>query len=195
MQTTTLSFDNIHTHGTLFTSVLRARHQSFIVQRKWNLPEVDGMEFDQYDTPQSRWIAVHEGGQVLAGIRLTPTTARCGIYSYMIRDAQLGLLSTIPDTLLYGEAPVSAKVWESSRVFIAHDVPGAIRTRVQRDLMTEMVQTAQMLGAERLLGLCPQVWGRWMRRIGFQTEAAGPAMDIDGVVNQCVAMDIRKTLH
>jgi len=103
MQTTTLSFDNIHTHGTLFTNVLRARHQSFIVQRKWNLPQVDGMEFDQYDTPQSRWIAVHDGGQVLAGIRLTPTTARCGIYSYMIRDAQAGLLATIPDTLLFGQ--------------------------------------------------------------------------------------------
>ena len=195
MQTTTLSFDNIHTHGTLFTNVLRARHQSFIVQRKWNLPQVDGMEFDQYDTPQSRWIAVHDGGQVLAGIRLTPTTARCGIYSYMIRDAQAGLLVTIPDTLLFGQAPVSPKVWESSRVFIAHDVPSCLRSRVQRDLMTEMVNTAQLLGAERLLGLCPQVWGRWMRRIGFRTEVAGPPIEIDGVVNQCVAMDCRATRH
>ncbi len=195
MQTTTLSFDNIHAHGTLFTSVLRARHQSFIVQRKWNLPEVDGMEFDQYDTPQSRWIAVHEEGRVLAGIRLTPTTARCGIYSYMIRDAQLGLLATIPDSLLYGKAPVSEKVWESSRVFIAQDVPSALRSKVQRDLMTEMVATAQMMGAERLLGLCPQVWGRWMRRIGFATEAAGPPIAIDGVINQCVAMDCRATRH
>jgi len=195
MQTTTLSFDNFHTHGTLFTNVLRARHQSFIVQRKWALPEVDGMEFDQYDTPQSRWIAVHEGGKVLAGIRLTPTTARCGVYSYMIRDAQLGLLATIPDTLLYSEAPVSPKVWESSRVFISQEVPSALRSRVQRDLMTEMVSSAQLLGAEWLLGLCPQVWGRWMRRIGFRTEAAGPAISIDGVMNQCVAMACLPTRH
>lgn len=195
MQTTTLSFDNIHAHGTLFTSVLRARHQSFIVQRKWNLPQVDGMEFDQYDTPQSRWIAVHEAGQVLAGIRLTPTTARCGIYSYMIRDAQLGLLGTIPDRLLFGEAPVSHTVWESSRVFISHQVPSALRVQVQRDLMTEMVATAQVMGAEMLLGLCPHIWGRWMRRIGFRTEAAGPVIEIDGVANQCVAMDCRKTIH
>jgi N-acyl-L-homoserine lactone synthetase len=81
MQTTTLSFHNFHAYGALFTNVLRARRESFIVQNKWDLPEVDGMEFDQYDTPQSRWIAVHDYGRVLAGIRMTPTTARCGIYS------------------------------------------------------------------------------------------------------------------
>lgn len=195
MQTTTLSFDNIHNHGMLFTNVLRARRQSFIVQRKWDLPEADGMEFDQYDTPQSRWIAVHEAGRVLAGIRLTPTTARCGIYSYMIRDAQLGLLQTIPSTLLYGPAPVSPLVWETSRVFIAQDVPSDMRSKVQRDLMTEMVASAKRLGAERLLGLCPAIWGRWMRRIGFNTEAAGPVMAIDGVQNQCIAMDCPKVLH
>lgn len=195
MQTTTLSFQNIHDHGVLFTNLLRARRESFIVQRKWDLPEVDGMEFDQYDTPQSRWIAVHNDGQVLAGIRLTPTTARCGIYSYMIRDAQRGLLETIPSTLLYEPAPVSPAVWETSRVFIARDVPSEIRGKVQRDLMTEMVDCAREMGAERLLGLCPSIWGRWMRRIGFQTEAAGPVMDIGGVANQCISMTCPKVLH
>ena len=90
MQFTTLSFDNMHVHGELFTNMLRARHSSFIDQKSWDLPSEDGMEFDQYDTPQSRWIAVHELGKVLAGVRLTPTKARCGVYSYMVRDAQLG---------------------------------------------------------------------------------------------------------
>lgn len=195
MQTTTLSFQNIHDHGVLFTNLLRARRESFIVQRKWDLPEVDGMEFDQYDTPQSRWIAVHDGGAILAGIRLTPTTARCGIYSYMIRDAQRGLLETIPPTVLYETAPVSPLVWETSRVFIARDVPSDIRGKVQRDLMTEMVACARHLGATRLLGLCPAVWGRWMSRIRFQTEAAGPVLQIGGVANQCIAMNCLPVLH
>ena len=195
MQTTTLSFQNIHDHGVLFTNLLRARRESFIVQRKWDLAEVDGMEFDQYDTPQSRWIAVHDAGEVLAGIRLTPTTARCGIYSYMIRDAQRGLLETIPASLLHCPAPVSPEVWETSRVFISRDVPADLRSKVQRDLMTEMVVSARNLGADRLLGLCPSIWGRWMRRIGFQTEAAGPVLDIGGVSNQCVSMRCPKLLH
>ena len=81
MQVTTLSFENMHNHGELFANMLRARHQTFIVQNRWDLPEANGMEFDQYDTPASRWVAVHEFGHVLAGVRLTPTTARCGIRS------------------------------------------------------------------------------------------------------------------
>ena len=91
MQTTTLSFANMHNHGELFANMLRARRELFIVHNKWNLPEAMGMEYDQYDTPASRWVVVHdEDGKVMAGNRLTPTTHGCGIYSYMIRDAQRG---------------------------------------------------------------------------------------------------------
>lgn len=130
MQVTTLSFTNMHNHGELFSNVLRARHETFIQQAQWVLPEADGMEFDQYDTPASRWVAVHEFGQVLAGVRLTPTTAQCGIYSYMIRDAQRGLLDSIPQDLLYDEAPVAEHVWESSRIFVSSRVPAKLRMRV-----------------------------------------------------------------
>ena len=130
MQTTTLSFANMHNHGELLANLFRARRQTFIVQNQWDLPEAMGMEYDQYDNPSSRWIAVHERGQVLAGIRLTPTTARCGVYSYMIRDAQKGLLEMIPDDLLYEAAPVDVNIWESSRVFVSHDTPMSIRRRV-----------------------------------------------------------------
>lgn len=195
MQTTTLSFRNMHTHGELFTDILRARRESFIVHRKWDLPEVDGMEFDQYDTPQSRWIAVHHLGQILAGIRMTPTTARCGIYSYMIRDAQLGLLDSIPSDLLYDEAPVSPQVWEASRVFVSHHVPSALRAQVQADLMAQMVKTAREEGASTILGLCPKVWMRWMRRLGYQTEHAGPCLDIEGAANQAILMKLQSNLH
>ena len=66
-----------------------------------------GMEFDQYDTPRAAGSPSTTRGEVLAGIRLTPTTARCGIYSYMIRDAQRGLLATRSRrTCCTGEAPV-----------------------------------------------------------------------------------------
>lgn len=75
MKTTTLSFNNMNSYGDLFPKLLGARRQSFIVENHWDLPEADGMEFDQYDTPASRRIAVHEFGEIMAGIRLTPTTA------------------------------------------------------------------------------------------------------------------------
>lgn len=195
MQTTTLSFANLHNHGELFANLLRARRQSFIVQNKWDLPEAMGMEYDQYDTPASRWVAVHQFGQVLAGIRLTPTTARCGIYSYMIRDAQKGLLDSIPQDLLFDEAPVDPNIWESSRVFVAHDTPQDIRRVVHARLITEMTKAARELGAVRVLGLIPANWPRWARRCGLDAKAAGRVMEIDGVRNQVVSIYLADKLH
>ena len=59
MLSTTLSFANLHNHGELFANLLRARRESFIVRNRWDLPQTMGMEYDQYDTPASRWLAVH----------------------------------------------------------------------------------------------------------------------------------------
>lgn len=195
MQTTTLSFENIHNHGELFANLFRARRQSFIVQNKWALPQALGMEYDQYDTPASRWIAVHEFGEILAGIRLTPTTAQCGIYSYMIRDAQRGLLDTIPQDLLYDPAPVAENVWESSRVFVSHATPMRIRRRVHAHLITEMTRSAREMGAVQVLGLIPANWPRWSARCGLDMKAAGRVMDIDGIDNQCVSINLTENLH
>lgn len=195
MQTTTLSFANMHNHGELFANLLRARRQSFIVQNNWDLPEALGMEYDQYDTPASRWIAVHHLGEILAGIRLTPTTARCGIYTYMIRDAQRGLLESIPTDLLYEEAPVAENIWESSRVFVSHATPMNMRRRVHAHLIMEMTKSARELGATQVLGLIPANWPRWAGRCGLDMVAAGPVMDIGGIENQCVSIDLTSKLH
>ncbi len=195
MLTTTLSFANLHIHGDLLVKLLKARRQCFIVQNNWDLPEAEGMEYDQYDTPASRWIAVHEEGEILAGIRLTPTTAKCGMYSYMIRDAQKGMLESIPSNLLDFQAPVDPDIWESSRVFISHKVPASRRTRVQAQLMNQLIETARELGAKKVLGLVPAVWSRWIGRLGLVAEPAGPVMEMDGAKVQVALMDLTHTHH
>ena len=196
MQVTTLSFDNMHNHGELFANMLRARYRTFVERNNWDLPVADGMEYDQYDTPASRWVAVHELGQVLAGVRLTPTTARCGIYSYMIRDAQLGLLDSIPSDLLYDEAPVAAHIWESSRVFVSDAVPSRLRLRVQIALIDEMVRSARTLGATSLIGIVPEHSPRLARRTGIECVPAGPVIETDdGDRSVCINIALAGKLH
>jgi len=195
MQVTTLSFENMHHHGELFSNILRARHETFIQNAKWELPEADGMEFDQYDTPASRWVAVHELGEVLAGVRLTPTTAKCGIYTYMIRDAQRGLLDSIPSDLLFDEAPVGTHIWESSRIFVSRKVPANLRMRVQANLMSEMTNSARRLGATAVLGLIPENGPRWGRRVGLDIDVIGPVMDIGGERNVCIRINLAAKMH
>lgn len=195
MLTTTLSFQNMHQHGDLFVNLLRARRTSFIVRNNWRLPEAEGMEFDQYDTPASRWIAVHENGEVLAGVRLTPTTARVGMYTYMIRDAQRGMLDAIPSDLMDFEAPVDPKIWEASRIFVSNTVPARLRKKVQGDLMYEMIRTARTLGAQKIIAFGPAVWPRWIGRLGLKAEPAGPIMELDGVKVQVAVMNLDPRLH
>lgn len=195
MQSTTLSFANMHNHGELFANILRARRQSFIVQNKWDLPEAMGMEYDQYDTPASRWLAVHDLGQVLGGVRLTPTTARCGIYSYMIRDAQRGLLDSIPSDLLNFEAPVDPHIWEVTRGFVLHSVPAAIRRRVHARMVMEMARTARELGIAQMLALLPTNWNRWAARCNLDMQAAGRVMTLDGIDYQAVTLHFAARMH
>ncbi|MBU2957424.1 acyl-homoserine-lactone synthase [Paracoccus sp. 1_MG-2023] len=196
MQTTTLSFSNLHNHGELFANLFRARKQSFIVQKNWDLPEADDMEFDQYDTPQSRWIAIHDHTEVLAGIRLTPTTARCGIYSYMIRDAQEGVLGgSIPQDLLYDKAPVDPYVWECSRVFVSHSIPQSARRRVHFKMVEAMTGSARELGATQLIALTGGNWERWYGRCGLSAHALGPVLWIDDGEFQCVSIDLSTKMH
>lgn len=192
----TLSFANMHNHGELFANILRARRESFIVRNRWELPETMGMEFDQYDTPVSRWLAVHDSaGQVLAGVRLTPTTARCGIYSYMIRDAQRGLLDSIPADLLFTEAPVEAGVWEVTRGFVAADIPANIRHQVRLRLVVQMMRTAREEGIRKMVALLPSNWHRWAARCKLDMNAAGRNMNMGGIDYQAVWIDFASQMH
>ena len=192
IKATTLSISNIHQYGELFTSFLRARKRVFIDQLQWDLNHTEGMEFDQYDTPLCRWIAIHEFGEVLGGIRLTPTTAQCGIYSYMLRDAQRGVLNTIPSDVLFMEAPVDTKIWEAARLFISDTVPAKRRISIQYVLMSQLTKSANELGASHVIGIVPSVWSRWLRRLELDAVPVGPKFAIDGTQSQAALFNVMR---
>jgi len=192
---TTISFRTMSQHGDLLVSFLEARKRVFIDQLKWNLPVVDGMEFDQYDTPYAKWVVIHEFGKILGGVRLMPTTARCGIYSYMLRDAQLGLLDPIPRDVLFLDAPVDPKVWEASRLFITEEVTATRRAQVQSVLMQQMGVTAGESGATHVIGIVPAVFARWLRRLELAAVPVGRRFEIDGTRSQAALFKVEQTLH
>ncbi|UWR21927.1 acyl-homoserine-lactone synthase [Sulfitobacter sp. S190] len=192
IRVTTLDFTNIHQHGELFVNYLKARRETFIDHKGWDLPQVSGMEFDQYDTAQAKWVVLHEYGEILGGIRLTPTTARCGQASYMIRDAQLGLLENIPADILYFEAPIHDKVWEATRLFVSQNVTSVRRLRIQTILMEQMAVTARALGCLYIIGIVPAVFHRWTKRIGMSAFAAGPVLSVGGDRTQAAMMKMKQ---
>ena len=190
IKTTVMSYASMHLYGELFVTFMRARKKVFIDQLHWDLPETEGMEFDQYDTPQSRLIAVHEYGQILGGVRLSPTTARCGNYSYMLRDAQKGMLDSIPSDVLFFKAPVEDRIWEATRLFITDAVAAKRRAEVQKVLMEGMSAAAVSMGATSVIGIVPYVFSRWLKRIGMDAVPVGPKFSIDGTASQAALFNV-----
>ncbi len=188
--TTILSLKNLHRYGDLLVKYLQARREVFIVQKGWQLPETDGMEFDQYDTPLARWIVVHDHDVILGGARISPTTAQCGNHSYMLRDAQLGQLKGLPFDMLYAKAPVSDDVWEATRLFVTDHVAAKDRAEVQSALMHGMAEAARSVGATHVIGIVPAVFRRWLKRIDMEATAVGPVMKIDGDRVQAALMKV-----
>ena len=133
-------------------------------------------------------------GEVLGGFRMSPTTARCGIYSYMLRDAQRGLLDEIPSDVLFFEAPVSKSIWEASRLFISQGVPAHRRLAVQSTIMETLSKSALELGASPVIGIVPAVWSRWLRRLDLDAVPVGPKFSIDGTLSQAALFNTSR-LH
>lgn len=181
-----MSFRNIHEYGELFSKYLEARKSIFLDRLAWNVFEADGMEFDQYDTPQCRWVVLHEYGEVLGGVRLMPTTARCGIYSYMLRDAQNGILPDLPRDVLFFTAPVEHSVWEATRFFITDAVPSRRRFAMRHLLFQKMIECGVANGATHILGIVPHLWTRWSRPMGVTATPIGAKFSIDGTQSQSV---------
>lgn len=193
VRATNLSVRNLHEFGDLYPRYLEARRAVFIDQKGWQLPETEGMEFDQYDTPLARWIVIHNDADILASVRLMPTTATCGNHSYMLRDAQLGRLPGLPTDMLYDIAPVDREIWEATRLFINETVPLAHRMQVQKTLMREMVACAEAMQATHVIGIVPALFKRWLKRIGMTAEAVGPVKLIAGDKVQAALMTVPKS--
>lgn len=186
IRASSISFRNMSRYGDLLVKYLEVRKSIFLDQLQWQVSCADGMEFDQYDTPFCRWIVLHQNGQILGSVRMMPTTSRCGIYSYMLRDAQLGLLDDLPTDILFFEAPVEHNVWEATRFFVTDAVPARLRLRVQRMLFEAMSRTAMANGASYILGIVPELWSRWGRRLGANATPIGSKFSIDSTTSQSV---------
>ncbi|WP_293574931.1 acyl-homoserine-lactone synthase [Phaeobacter sp.] len=191
MQSTHITYDNLEQTGGVFTRLLRARHRHFNERNDWDLPHARGMEFDQYDTPESVYCAIHDDTSVKAGFRLTPTTAQSINASYMLRDAQLGLLPGLPNTLLDTPAPRDPDVWEITRVFISDELLSHERKTVYRELASNLASMATALQVRSFLCLTSVTAALLTLKVGFHMHPAGPKCEIAGELCQAYSLKLR----
>lgn len=191
LQTSLISIENSAGHVTLLRNIFADRHRNFVSFPEGRETDNSTLEFDQYDSPESIWLVVHdESSNVLAAVRLTPTTVRSGIYSYSLRDAQRGLLSQLPSTILESKAPVDPMTWEFSNFFVSENLTSAVLREVYALIFEKIFQHCQKWGVSKLIGLMSSSWPRWMMRLSINAQSAGPILRISEKEYQCVLLKV-----
>lgn len=173
MENITFNLTELHRHGTAFFEFLALRKQFFVDQLGWDIPHDDDVEMDQYDNPKAHYSLALKDGKVVGGMRVMATTAQWGSHTYMLRDAVDGKLIGIPEDIL-PEAGADPNVWEATRIVISEE----IKTHKERSeclglLLDGVVRQARVHGATEIMALCPPVFARTMRQLGFPVYAIG----------------------
>lgn len=176
-----ISYENIHEFGTAFCSGFRLRYGEFIERQHYNVPHYEGMEFDQYDTPASRYLVYHtDDGTALGLTRLTPTSLSC-----MLRDLWPHLVED--KSLLQSE-----KVWEGTRYCVDKSVAPDLRQRIVHEMACAYLEFGLELGLSKIIGLMPTyIYRSVFVSPGIEMEHLGQVEKIDG--QRCRALAIPVT--
>ena len=166
MENITFELSTAHQFGSAYFDYLALRKKFFVDNLGWTIPHNESVEMDQYDNPLARYSLVLKEGRVIAGARAMSTTAHWGDHTYMLRDAQMGKLGTIPKML---DAEIAdPKVWECTRLVIADEVKSMReRTTCLALILDGLVQLAEREGAETLISLSNLWLLRVLRKLGY----------------------------
>lgn len=169
----TFNLTELHKHGSALFEFLALRKQIFVDQLGWDIPHDDDVEMDQYDNPNAYYSLVVQDGKVIGGMCAMATTAQWGAHTYMLRDAVDGKLIGIPADII-PHAEVTPNVWEATPVVISDKVATqAERAECLSLVLDGVVRQARGHDATEIIALCPPVFARTLRQLGFPAKIIG----------------------
>ncbi len=156
----------------LVTEYLKLRKQVFVDRLSWPLFYADELEFEQYDSFGTTYVICLDGDKVIGGARLRRTDKHAGHgalrYTYMIRDACLGILPGLPHNLCDEIPPLDPNVWELTRMIV--NGPQELTQRVLEEVNLFLLQE----GATSCMFLGSPAFMRMARRLSWPARRMGP---------------------
>lgn len=164
-------------HWHLVAEYLKLRKEVFVDRKDWGLFHAEKFEFEQYDSFDTTYIIATQDGRVVAGARLRRTDQISGTgalqYSYMIRDACLGILPGLPHDLCDNLPPQDENLWELTRMVVEGPKP----------LTKAMLEAANShlasLNAKAVMFLGSPAFLRMARMMGWPVQVLGPVTGND----------------
>ena len=121
----TFSLLDSYKYGNILEKLLKFRYQGFVVEEKYDIPTYNDLEFDQYDNPFARYIAIlDESENIVACSRINRTDI-----PYMAKDCWSSL---IPSNFL----PSDANFYELTRQYVSSKLSTVERVKMVRIIST-----------------------------------------------------------
>lgn len=139
-----VTWQSAHLFGDALADQYRFRHDQFVVRSGWNVPHVDGMEYDQFDTPAARYLLWRDHAARVRGmVRLLPTTR-----PYMTETLW-------PELAPEEGPPRTDAVWENTRFAVDRALPAPLRRTVTSELILASLEFGVAHGIECYLLISP----------------------------------------
>jgi N-acyl-L-homoserine lactone synthetase len=153
---------------TLLAQIFRLRHDVFVKERGWDLKTYNGLEFDQFDTPDTMYLAeLDDDGNTIATVRMNPTDKPT-------------LLSDIFADMCEGGPPNSPQTWELTRGAIAKHVR---KTKHFGAIECATIEAALLWGVTAACGLFSVDLLAKKMRTGLDAKPLGQPRMIEGEPN------------
>lgn len=169
---------------------LQLRKKVFFEKLGWTLDTYKDLEFDQYDTFQTKYVIATENGQVVGGARLlrsdavSPVSFGGTAYTYMVKDASEGKLDGLPKGLCFNSPPVSDDVWEITRLCsVSHNTTPNL-------IMNKCIEFLANEGASSAIFICTPIGVRYARSKGRVIEEVGPVLENEDGKFQAISFRI-----
>jgi acyl-homoserine lactone synthase len=150
----------------------RWRHLIYVDERGWEeLRHPDGLERDQFDTPQAVHLLALENGSVVGGSRL-------------MRASGPTILSEVfPHLVERCDLPRDEETLDWTRMFVVPSHRGGGKTRsVRGALLTAVMQYALSAGARRVGGVMEAFWLSQFAAVGWRVEILGLPRPVAGAM-------------
>jgi len=164
-----ITFETAHLLGDALPSMYRFRHRVFVERQNYAVPNHNGMEWDQFDTPAAVYLLWRDDKRKVCGMfRLIPTT-----FPYMIKEVW-------PHFANCGELPSHSDVWETSRFSIDRELPPTERKRIFGELMCALTEYGLTNGVREYVTLtAPAFFRNGISNYGAAVEYLGARHKVD----------------
>ena len=144
----------------------KLRYRAIIERQQWDVPVINGLEYDNYDNPSAIYLIYRDKNLVARGVARLCHTDR----PFMFKEV-------FPHMCEQGPVPVGHDILEGSRFCIDRDLPIDMRRRVAAEIVCSSLEYCLAFGVKKMIGVMyPVYWKNLFSDNGLEVTWLGSSV-------------------